>query len=255
MNDKPKVISPPYATFGSFLGFLNKMRDAGVPGRIDPSVFGNASGSISYSVIAALKFLKLIDDGGKPSDRFNRLVESDDEKRRTVLKETVIEGYPSLFDKDINLKTITSGQFDEHIRREFDVQGSTVDKIAAFFISAAKISEIPISTHLLARKSVSNSTANKKNSKNRKRDELDAGQPKDAQGSQFKGEEETLRSSYHPFVQGLLDEIPATEKFIEWSVEDQAEWLRAAAGIFKLLSKSKGRIAISISTNENGGQQ
>lgn len=51
---------------------------------------------------------------------------------------------------------------------------------------------------------------------------------------------------YHPFVQGLLEELPASEKFADWSVDDQAEWLIAAAGIFKLLSKQKGRISVKV---------
>lgn len=51
---------------------------------------------------------------------------------------------------------------------------------------------------------------------------------------------------YHPFVQGLLDELPASDAFGSWSIEDQAEWLTAAAGIFKLLSKQKGRVEVSV---------
>lgn len=51
---------------------------------------------------------------------------------------------------------------------------------------------------------------------------------------------------YHPFIQGLLDELPDTEAFANWSIEEQAEWLRTAAGIFKLMSKQKGRIEISV---------
>ena len=60
MADKPVRHSPPYATFASFITFLNKLRETQVPSRIDPSVFGNASGSLSYSIIAALKSLKLL---------------------------------------------------------------------------------------------------------------------------------------------------------------------------------------------------
>jgi hypothetical protein len=77
MNEKAKQIKPPYATFGSFIGFLNKLRDTTIPNRIDPSVFGNASGSISYSVIAALKSLGLIDEAGTPSSTFCRACQSE----------------------------------------------------------------------------------------------------------------------------------------------------------------------------------
>ncbi len=56
---------------------------------------------------------------------------------------------------------------------------------------------------------------------------------------------------YHPFVQGLLDELPKTDEFVNWSIDDQAEWLSAAAGIFKLLSKSKGKIIVTVQTQKN----
>ena len=54
------------------------------------------------------------------------------------------------------------------------------------------------------------------------------------------------RDAHHPFIQGLLETLPPAEKFNEWTTDEQAEWLDAAAGIFKLLSKSKGRIKISV---------
>lgn len=170
MNDKAKKISPPYATYGSFTSFLNKLRETGVPARIDVSVFGNASGSISYSIIASLKYLKLIDDGGSPSQEFVALVKAADEKRPGLLKEIVRKGYPTLFGAGVDLKTMTAGQFDEHMRNDFEVQGSTVDKIAAFFLGAAKDAGIELSPHLAARKPVASSTSSKKSAKQRKRD-------------------------------------------------------------------------------------
>jgi len=55
-----------------------------------------------------------------------------------------------------------------------------------------------------------------------------------------------LSAEYHPFVQGLLDELPQADQFTEWSLHDQAEWLQAAASIFKLLSKKKGKIIVEV---------
>lgn len=51
---------------------------------------------------------------------------------------------------------------------------------------------------------------------------------------------------YHPFIQGLLDALPGTGAFATWSIQEQAEWLRTAAGIFKLMSKQQGRIEVTI---------
>ena len=51
--------------------------------------------------------------------------------------------------------------------------------------------------------------------------------------------------SYHAFIQGLLDELPAD--FSGWPIEEQAGWLQAAVAAFKLLSKSPGTITIQVS--------
>src|SRR5438105_1823179 len=122
MNDQPKPMSPPYATFPAFLSFLNKLRDTVVPSRIDPSVFGNASGSISYSIIASLKFLKLIDESGTPTQQFIALVKANDEQRPALIRSVIEGGYRSLFKAGVDLSTMTAGQFDEHMRSEYDVQ-------------------------------------------------------------------------------------------------------------------------------------
>lgn len=58
------------------------------------------------------------------------------------------------------------------------------------------------------------------------------------------------RPSLHPFIEGLLETLPTTEAFPEWTIEDQAEWLSAAVGIFKLLSKAKGRISVSVNDDK-----
>jgi Family of unknown function (DUF5343) len=170
MNDKPKSISPPYATFSAFINFLNKLRETSVPSRIDPSVFGNVSGTISYSIISTLKFLKLIDESGTPSQQFIDLVGAADEDRGALLKPIIEKGYPTLFKSSAHLTAMTAGQFDEHIRQEYGASGSTVDKIALFFIAACKMAGINLSQHLLSRKPVATSSTAKKSAKQRRRD-------------------------------------------------------------------------------------
>jgi len=182
MNDKAKAISPPYATFSAFISFINKLRDTTVPSRIDPSVFGNASGSLAYSIIASLKYLKLVNDNGAPTQEFISLVKASDDARPTIWKKIMVGAYPSLLSGDVDLTTITAGQFDEHLREEYNVQGSTVDKVALFFVAGAKLADIPLSGLLLARKPVATSTAAKKSAKQRKRtdavgDESNDGEP------------------------------------------------------------------------------
>ena len=168
MADKPKNQSPPYATFASFITFLNKLRDTQVPSRIDPSVFGKASGSLSYSIIAALKSLKLIGADGVPSSEFITFVRASDDDRKAMMQSILKAGYPTLWSGSIDLASATAGQFDEHIRQEYDVKGSTVDKVATFFISAAKFAELTISPHLAARKPTASSASSGKSKRQRK---------------------------------------------------------------------------------------
>ena len=85
-------------------------------------------------------------------------------------------GYPTLWSGSINLASTTAGQFDEHIREEYDVKGSTVDKVATFFIAAAKFSELAISPHLAARKPTASSASSNKSKKQRKVEDADPGE-------------------------------------------------------------------------------
>jgi hypothetical protein len=50
----------------------------------------------------------------------------------------------------------------------------------------------------------------------------------------------------NPFIEGLLDELPA--KGEQWGIDDQANWLRAAAQIFRILYKGDGEITVSVRT-------
>ncbi|KZD01998.1 MAG: hypothetical protein CMO07_13415 [Thalassospira sp.] len=169
MADSQSSKSAPYATFSSFINFSNKLRDDGVPNRIDKTVFGAASGSVIYSTISALKSLDLIDENGIPSKQFVDFVNSSDEDRKQILRDILRVGYSSLWDSSIDLETATAGQFDEHLREIYDVKGSTVDKSAAFFISAANFAEVPLSSHLKARKPIASSSSSRKSSKQRKK--------------------------------------------------------------------------------------
>jgi hypothetical protein len=168
MNDT-KQLSPPYATYGQFLALINKLRETRVPSRIDTSVFGSVSGN-TYSILSSLKFLKLIDESGTPSPQFIGLVNAKDEDRGPLLKAIIQKGYSSLFNSKVDLTSMTAGQFDEHMRQEYQVSGSTVDKVALFFIAASKAADIPLSAHLLNRKPIATSSTAKKSAKQRRRD-------------------------------------------------------------------------------------
>jgi hypothetical protein len=47
----------------------------------------------------------------------------------------------------------------------------------------------------------------------------------------------------HPFIQGLLDTLPAPNS--TWAIEGRAKWLQAAANIFDLIYMGDGTISIA----------
>jgi hypothetical protein len=54
-------------------------------------------------------------------------VNAKDEARPALLKPIIQKDYPSLFKPPVHLTSMTAGQFDEHMRQEYGVTGSTVD--------------------------------------------------------------------------------------------------------------------------------
>jgi len=168
MAEKTKHPCPPYATFPTFVNFLNKLRDTQVPGRIDPSVFGNASGSISYSVIAALKAFKLIAADGTPSNEFVGIVKASDEARKPMLANIGIRVYPTFYEGKFDVSNATASQFDEHIRDNYEAKGSTIDKVAAFFIAFCQYTDLPLSELIKARKPLASSASSGKSKRQRR---------------------------------------------------------------------------------------
>lgn len=56
----------------------------------------------------------------------------------------------------------------------------------------------------------------------------------------------------HPFVQGLLDKLPAPDD--EWAVKERAKWLTTAANIFDLMYSAPGEaMTIEITVKQAGG--
>lgn len=59
------------------------------------------------------------------------------------------------------------------------------------------------------------------------------------------------RGRMHPFIQGLLDSLPAPET--NWAEEGRAKWLQAAANIFDLMYKGDASITVQGAKNKGTG--
>ncbi|MDN2679343.1 DUF5343 domain-containing protein [Janthinobacterium sp. SUN033] len=144
-----RLATPPIVSFSSFVSFLNQLREHGhVPTRIDKTLMPTASGSQTSGMLAALKYLSLIDDVNRPSETFQSLVMEDDSKRKETIEQVLRSSYSFLFsDSNFNLEKATSGEMTEKFR-ELNISGSTLTKTISFFLAAAKESGIKVSSHI-----------------------------------------------------------------------------------------------------------
>lgn len=148
-SNKEKPATPPVISHISLTTFLNTLRDAGtVPARIDKTLMPKASGSQQSGMIAALRYLGLIDEIGKPTDTFKSIVIADDETRKPLLLQIFQDSYSFLFeDPEFDLRHASAGQMTEKFR-DLGINGSTLTKTIAFFLAAAKDYGISVSPHI-----------------------------------------------------------------------------------------------------------
>lgn len=145
---KPQL--PAYVSAGAFTSFLNRLRETGIPHRIDRSLLGNASGSLVSALIAGLKSLSLVDDSQRPTDLMKRLVAAQDQERPPIFKEVFESAYTFVTDDpDFHLASATTAQLTQKFREQ-GMSGSTVTKAIAFFLALAKWADVSVSPHLKA---------------------------------------------------------------------------------------------------------
>jgi hypothetical protein len=143
-----KLVLPAYVSYPSFIKFINGLRETHIPLQIDKSLMPTASGGQVSAMLAALRFLRLIDANGKPNDRMRQLVEAADEARKPILKSITESAYDFLFgDESFPLAKASGQQVAEKFRAQ-SLAGSTVAKAISFFLSLAKGCDIAVSPHV-----------------------------------------------------------------------------------------------------------
>lgn len=151
MSDSSAKLNPPaYVSFGAFVSFINKLRETGVPSRIDRSLMGNQSGSLISALLASLRSFELVDEAQRPTEAMRALVTAPDEQRKAVYKQLFEKGYETFFeDPDFHLETATTAQLAQKFR-EVGMGGSTITKCIGFFLNLAKAADIKVSPHMKA---------------------------------------------------------------------------------------------------------
>lgn len=133
--------APPYISFRTLLNLIERMADEGTPPRIDRSYLSGLSGGYQTQVMAALRWLGLIDDEGVVQDNLSALV-TNPELRQRFVGEIIKQRYPEA----VRLGEIkaTQAQLEETFR-PYGISGATLRKAVAFYLHAANFAGIPVS--------------------------------------------------------------------------------------------------------------
>jgi uncharacterized protein DUF5343 len=142
------VRTPPYTSYRTFKTFIEDLYDQGVPSRIDRSVLTRFSGVVGTQLIHALRFLGLIEDQGRPTQRLVELVNAHGAGRwPEKLLELLRQEYAPMF--AIDLETATPSHFNEAFRKAFPAADAVVQKCVTFFLYAANDAGLKISGRVL----------------------------------------------------------------------------------------------------------
>ncbi len=142
----------PYVSYRTFRNFIDGLQQR-MPSRIDRSYWGDRlSGSTGIQLMAALRFLGLVDASGIPSSRLKLLVSAKiGEQRAALLREITSEAFGFLLQGSFDLQSATYAQLQEVFHDTFQVTGDVSRKCIKFFVALASDAGIPLSPFITQR--------------------------------------------------------------------------------------------------------
>ena len=148
---KDQQTTAPYASWKSFITFLELLADMGVPHRIDRTVMSRMSGATQSNIRVALAFLELTDSDGEPTDALRRLANNHgtSEEWEDSLRGVIMTAYAPLI-SELSLETGTADQLWRCFREHGSVRGSTLSRAVRFFLAALREAGVSYSPYFKA---------------------------------------------------------------------------------------------------------
>ena len=142
---------PPYVSYRTFHNFIAGLQQR-VPNRIDRSYWGDMlSGSTGTQLMAALRFLDLIDENGTPTDRMKPLVASRGDQRVSILRDIAHNSFDFVLSGPLDPQNATYAQLEEIFGDRFQLTGQLSRKCLRFFIELSNSAGIPLSPFITKR--------------------------------------------------------------------------------------------------------
>jgi hypothetical protein len=151
MNEQRKRL-PPYVSYRTFSNFINGLQQ-NMPSRIDRSYWGDIlSGSTGTQLMAALRFLGLIDGNSRPTQVLKSLAVARAEQKTGVLRQITSESYGFILQSSVlEPNSATYSQLEEAFKGTFQLADDVSRKCMKFFIALAVDAGIALSPFILKR--------------------------------------------------------------------------------------------------------
>ena len=141
--------TPPYTSYRTFKTFIEDLHEHGVPSRIDRSVLTRFSGIVGTQLMHALRFLGLIEDDGRPTERLKGAGESARDGRLARDASGDASAMNMRRCSQSTSETATPSHFNEAFRKAFPAADAVVQKCVTFFLYAANDAGVKISGRVL----------------------------------------------------------------------------------------------------------
>lgn len=225
VSDNSRKNLPPYVSYRTFCNFLAGLQQQ-VPSRIDRSFWGDMfSGSTGTQLVAALRFLGLIDVNGKPTLRLKSLASSTGETRAKLLREITTETYSFALNGPLEVQNATYAQLAEVFNSSFQQADDVRRKCIKFFISIASDAGIPLSPFITKKSRMTHTSSSTKSAikksgiRTNRNIQIPSDIPKTPDG---------------PWYEILLGKFPAFDP--AWNDEVKLKWFAAFDELLKRFS-------------------
>jgi hypothetical protein len=149
--EKGRKHLPPYVSYRTFRNFIDRLQQR-LPSRIDRSYWGDIlSGSTGTQLMAALRFLGLIDVNGKPTEQLKPLVSARGEPRAQLLRNVTTQAYGFVLKSTLDIESATYSQLQEVFHDAFQLTDDVSRKCVKFFIALSGDAGLPISPFITKR--------------------------------------------------------------------------------------------------------
>jgi hypothetical protein len=216
VSDRLHRRSPPYVSYRTFRNFIDELQHR-MPARIDRSYWGERlSGSTGVQLMAALRFMGLVDGDGVPTERLRELVSARGAQRNELLRQIAYEAFDFVLRGRFDPQTATYAQIQEVFQNNFQLTGDVNRKCLKFFVALASEVDVPLSPFITSRMRVTTAPGTK--------------------GTTRKSKERTNKNSKIPQKQDempklsgwsgmLLEKFPTFDP--SWSEEVKLKWFAA----------------------------